>query len=44
MTYATWELTKLNMDTPYMTIMGIYVLRSFGMALTKIAVPIEPAS
>ncbi|HFU7142343.1 TPA: DHA2 family efflux MFS transporter permease subunit [Staphylococcus aureus] len=32
MTYATWELTKLNMGTPYMTIMGIYVLRSFGMA------------
>ncbi|HFQ2380946.1 TPA: DHA2 family efflux MFS transporter permease subunit [Staphylococcus aureus] len=32
MTYATWELTKLNMDTPYMTIMCIYVLRSFGMA------------
>ncbi|HBI1286869.1 TPA: DHA2 family efflux MFS transporter permease subunit [Staphylococcus aureus] len=32
MTYATWELTKLNMDTPYMTIMGIYVIRSFGMA------------
>ncbi|HHW6205832.1 TPA: DHA2 family efflux MFS transporter permease subunit [Staphylococcus aureus] len=32
MTYATWELTKLNMDTPYMTIMGIYALRSFGMA------------
>ncbi|CAC7816027.1 drug resistance transporter [Staphylococcus aureus] len=32
MTYATWELTKLNMDTPYMTIMGIYVLRSFGMS------------
>lgn len=32
MTYATWELTKLNMDTPYMTIVGIYVLRSFGMA------------
>ncbi|HDP2157375.1 TPA: DHA2 family efflux MFS transporter permease subunit [Staphylococcus aureus] len=32
MTYATWELTKLDMDTPYMTIMGIYVLRSFGMA------------
>ncbi|HHC6016813.1 TPA: DHA2 family efflux MFS transporter permease subunit [Staphylococcus aureus] len=32
MTYATWELTKLNMDTPYMTIMDIYVLRSFGMA------------
>lgn len=32
MTYATWELSKLNMDTPYGTIMGIYVLRSFGMA------------
>ncbi|MBO1198665.1 multidrug efflux MFS transporter [Staphylococcus simiae] len=32
MTYATWELTKLNMDTPYMSIMGIYILRSFGMA------------
>ncbi|SCS59358.1 putative transport protein [Staphylococcus aureus] len=36
MTYATWELTKLNMDTPYMTIMGIYVLRSFGMAFIMI--------
>ncbi|HHD6485708.1 TPA: DHA2 family efflux MFS transporter permease subunit [Staphylococcus aureus] len=37
MTYATWELTKLNMDTPYMTIMGIYVLRSFGMAFIMMA-------
>lgn len=32
MTYGTWELTKLNMDTPYMSIMSIYVIRSFGMA------------
>ncbi len=36
MTYATWQLTKLNMDTPYMTIMGIYVLRSFGMAFHNV--------
>ncbi|WP_137311556.1 DHA2 family efflux MFS transporter permease subunit [Staphylococcus aureus] len=42
MTYATWELTKLNMDTPYMTIMGIYVLRSFGMAF--IMMPMVTAS
>ncbi|HCX9548208.1 TPA: DHA2 family efflux MFS transporter permease subunit [Staphylococcus aureus] len=42
MTYATWELTKLNMDTPYMTIMGIYVLRSFGMAF--IMMPIVTAA
>ncbi|RIL73656.1 DHA2 family efflux MFS transporter permease subunit [Staphylococcus devriesei] len=32
MAYGTWELTKLNMDTPYFHIMGIYVVRSFGMA------------
>lgn len=32
MTYGTWELTKLNMDTPYLHIMSIYVIRSFGMA------------
>ncbi|UDI77629.1 DHA2 family efflux MFS transporter permease subunit [Staphylococcus taiwanensis] len=32
MAYGTWELTKLNMDTPYLHIMGIYVIRSFGMA------------
>ena len=41
MTYATWELTKLNMDTPYLSIMGIYVLRSFGMAF--IMMPIMTA-
>lgn len=32
MAYGTWELTKLNMDTPYLHIMSIYVIRSFGMA------------
>lgn len=32
MTYGTWELTKLNMDTSYLHIMSIYVIRSFGMA------------
>lgn len=32
MTYGTYELTKLNMDTPYFHIMGIYVIRSLGMA------------
>lgn len=41
MTYATWELTHLTMDTPYSTIMGIYVLRSFGMAF--IMMPIMTA-
>ncbi|WP_432202244.1 DHA2 family efflux MFS transporter permease subunit [Staphylococcus warneri] len=41
MTYATWELTKLNMNTPYLSIMGIYVLRSFGMAF--IMMPIMTA-
>lgn len=41
MTYATWELTKLTMDTPYLSIMGIYVLRSFGMAF--IMMPIMTA-
>lgn len=41
MTYATWELTKLTMDTPYMSIMGIYILRSFGMAF--IMMPIMTA-
>ena len=40
MTYATWELSKLNMDTPYLHIMGIYV-RSFGMAF--IMMPIMTA-
>ncbi|MCH4460114.1 DHA2 family efflux MFS transporter permease subunit [Staphylococcus haemolyticus] len=32
MAYGTWELTKLNMDTSYLHIMSIYVIRSFGMA------------
>ena len=41
MTYATFELTKLNMDTPYRTILSIYVLRSFGMAF--IMMPIMTA-
>lgn len=41
MTYATFELTKLNMDTPYRTILLIYVLRSFGMAF--IMMPIMTA-
>ncbi|MBX5319413.1 DHA2 family efflux MFS transporter permease subunit [Staphylococcus caprae] len=41
MTYATWELSKLNMDTPYLHIMVIYVLRSFGMAF--IMMPIMTA-
>lgn len=41
MTYATWEFTRLNMDTPYSHILGIYVLRSFGMAF--IMMPIMTA-
>ena len=41
MTYATWELSKLNLETPYLHIMGIYVLRSFGMAF--IMMPIMTA-
>lgn len=32
-TYATWEFTKLNLDTPYNSILGMYTLRSFGMSL-----------
>ncbi|MEB6836131.1 DHA2 family efflux MFS transporter permease subunit [Staphylococcus simulans] len=41
MTYGTWELTHLTMDTPYSHIMGIYILRSFGMAF--IMMPIMTA-
>ncbi|WJP98229.1 DHA2 family efflux MFS transporter permease subunit [Macrococcus bovicus] len=41
MTYATWELTKLNMDTPYSHILSIYILRSFGMSF--IMMPIMTA-
>lgn len=32
-TYATWEFTKLTGDTPYKTILGFYILRSFGMSM-----------
>ncbi|MGF7535324.1 DHA2 family efflux MFS transporter permease subunit [Bacillus mexicanus] len=32
-TYATYEFTKLTGQTPYKTILGIYMLRSFGMSL-----------
>ncbi|MBY7665374.1 DHA2 family efflux MFS transporter permease subunit [Staphylococcus agnetis] len=41
MTYATWELTKLTMDTPYVSILMIYILRSFGMSF--IMMPIMTA-
>ena len=41
MTYATWELSKLNMDTTYLHIMWIYIVRSFGMAF--IMMPIMTA-
>ena len=40
MAYGTWELTKLNMDTPYLHIMSIYVIRSFGMAF--VMMPLMP--
>ncbi|MCP8967404.1 DHA2 family efflux MFS transporter permease subunit [Ectobacillus ponti] len=41
MTYGTYEFTQLSMDTSYTTILGIYVLRSFGMAF--IMMPIMTA-
>ncbi len=41
MTFATWELTQLNMDTPYTTILVIYIFRSFGMSF--IMMPIMTA-
>ncbi|RAI80553.1 MFS transporter [Macrococcoides goetzii] len=41
MTYATWELTKLSMDTSYRHILSIYILRSFGMSF--IMMPIMTA-
>ncbi|MEB7780532.1 DHA2 family efflux MFS transporter permease subunit [Mammaliicoccus fleurettii] len=41
MTIATWELTQLNMDTPYTTILVIYIVRSFGMSF--IMMPIMTA-
>ncbi len=41
MTIGTWELTQLNMDTPYTTILVIYIVRSFGMSF--IMMPIMTA-
>lgn len=41
MTYATWELTKLNMNTTYGHLMVIYIIRSFGMSF--IMMPIMTA-
>ncbi|PTL17291.1 MFS transporter [Staphylococcus gallinarum] len=41
MTYATWELTKLNMNTTYGHLMLIYIVRSFGMSF--IMMPIMTA-
>lgn len=41
MTYATWELTKLNMNTTYGHLMMIYIVRSFGMSF--IMMPIMTA-
>lgn len=38
MTYATWELSKLNMDTTYLQIMWIYIVRSFGMAFVMMPI------
>lgn len=40
-TYGTYEFTQLTADTPYKTILGIYMLRSFGMSL--IMMPIMTA-
>ena len=42
MAYGTWELTKLNMDTPYLHIMSIYVIRSFGMAFVMMPLMTPP--
>ncbi|MGZ9434027.1 DHA2 family efflux MFS transporter permease subunit [Staphylococcus epidermidis] len=38
MTYATWELSKLNMDTTYLHIMWIYIVRSFGMSFVMMPI------
>ncbi|SFC63906.1 drug resistance transporter, EmrB/QacA subfamily [Bacillus sp. 491mf] len=40
-TFATYEFTKLTMDTPYSVIMTDYIIRSFGMAF--IMMPIMTA-
>lgn len=41
MTITTYELTKLSIDTPYLKIMLLYTIRSFGMAF--IMMPIMTA-
>ncbi|OEK65873.1 multidrug MFS transporter [Staphylococcus equorum] len=41
MTYATWELSKLNGNTTYNHIMVVYMIRSFGMSF--IMMPIMTA-
>ncbi|AWI43844.1 multidrug MFS transporter [Staphylococcus nepalensis] len=38
MTYATWELTKLNMNTTYGHLMMIYIVRSFGMSFVMMPI------
>ncbi len=37
-TYATFEFTKLTNDTPYHILMGLYILRSFGMSLLMMTI------
>ncbi|XVL29451.1 DHA2 family efflux MFS transporter permease subunit [Staphylococcus equorum] len=41
MTYATWELSKLNTNTTYTHLMIVYMIRSFGMSF--IMMPIMTA-
>ncbi|MFQ3872094.1 DHA2 family efflux MFS transporter permease subunit [Staphylococcus sp. Mo2-1] len=41
MTYATWELTKLDMNTTYAHLVVVYMIRSFGMSF--IMMPIMTA-
>ncbi len=40
-TFATYEFTKLSMDTPYSVIMTDYIIRSIGMSF--IMMPIMTA-
>ncbi len=37
-TYGTWELTQLTMDTPYRSILMIYIIRSFGMSFVMMPI------
>jgi EmrB/QacA subfamily drug resistance transporter len=37
-TYATFEFTHLTSDTPYKTILGFYMLRSFGMSMVMMPI------